>query len=72
MYFSSGSLFIVDKAGRRPLLMLSGLIMGVCMAGLALYLQFLDNSSGLKDIFDLAEVNKIFSRINSLAASPSS
>ena len=37
---------MVDKAGRRPLLMLSGLVMGACMAGLALYLQFLDTSPG--------------------------
>ena len=28
--------------------MLSGLVMGICMAGLALYLQFLDTSPGLK------------------------
>ena len=27
--------------------MLSGLVMGVCMAGLALYLQFLDTSPGV-------------------------
>lgn len=48
MYFVTlGSLFVVDKAGRRPLLMLSGLVMGVCMAGLALYLQFLDTSPGV-------------------------
>lgn len=32
--------------------MLSGLVMGVCMAGLALYLQFLDTSPGLKDFSD--------------------
>ena len=34
----SVSLLVVDRAGRRVLLMISGSVMAVCMAGLATYL----------------------------------
>lgn len=42
----SVSALIVDKAGRRPLLLISAGVMSLCMGGLALYLTLLDNVSG--------------------------
>ena len=36
--YPSVSLLVVDRAGRRVLLMVSGTVMAVCMAGLATYL----------------------------------
>ena len=42
----SVSLLVVDRAGRRVLLMISGLVMAVCMAGLATYLTLGDAMPG--------------------------
>ena len=36
--YPSVSLLVVDRAGRRVLLMVSGTVLAVCMAGLATYL----------------------------------
>ena len=40
------SLLVVDRAGRRVLLMISGTVMAVCMAGLATYLTLGDAMPG--------------------------
>ena len=45
MYYSV-SLLVVDRAGRRVLLMISGTVMAVCMAGLATYLTLGDAVPG--------------------------
>ena len=38
VYLFPASLLVVDRAGRRVLLMVSGTVLAVCMAGLATYL----------------------------------
>ena len=38
VYLFPASLLVVDRAGRRVLLMISGTVMAVCMGGLATYL----------------------------------
>ena len=42
----SVSALIVDKAGRRPLLLMSAGVMSLCMGGLALYLTLIDSVPG--------------------------
>ena len=40
------SLVLVDRAGRRPLLIISGLVMSLTMGSLALYLTFISQVPG--------------------------